>query len=123
MAYASRGFFSAGAAGGDTSVVGVMGLGRIVGLVVIFAENGLGDDIFLGVPVTEVAHPATFAAKRKILVHLGIRGRLANRASMLHFRSLFWFGPCDDRFPSQRRRVHRKRTLSLSQYSLAAILV
>src|ERR1700686_2628816 len=88
MAYAMRGFFSAGATPGEASVVGVMGLGRIVGLVVIFAENGLGNDIFLRGPVAQVAHAATLAAKGKIPVYLGIRWSLTNRASMLHFRSL-----------------------------------
>src|SRR5260370_34788466 len=69
MAEASRGFFCAGAGLGEASVVAVMGLGRIVGLVVIFAENGLGNDIFFGGPVAEVAQAAALAAKGEVGVH------------------------------------------------------
>src|SRR5260370_21208038 len=88
MAYARRGFFCAGAGLGEASVVAVMGLGRIVGLVVIFAENGLGNDIFFGGPVAEVAQAAALAAKGEVGVHFCIGSRLANRATMLHFPAL-----------------------------------
>src|SRR6266852_3951065 len=66
-------------------------LGRIVGLVVIFAENGLGNDIFFGGPVAEVAHAAALTAKGEIAVHLGIGWCLANRATVLHFRTSLVF--------------------------------
>src|SRR5713226_33904 len=91
MAYARRGFFCAGAGLGEASVVAVMGLGRIVGLVVIFAENGLGNDIFFGGPVAEVAQAAALTAKGEVGVRLGIGWSLANRATMLHFRALVVF--------------------------------
>src|SRR5579864_6313876 len=84
MAYASRGLEGAGAGLGETSVVAVMGLGRIVGLVVIFAENGLGNDIFFGGPVAQIAVAATLAAKREIRVRLGVGRSLANRTAVSH---------------------------------------
>src|ERR1700730_659312 len=109
MAYASRGFFSAGAGRREASGVGVIGFGRIVGLVVIFAENRLGNDIFFGGPVAEVAHAATLAAKRKIGVHLGIGWSLANRASKLHCACSLVFFLCDCCMP-QRVQSSRKQT-------------
>ena len=49
-----------------------------------FVEDRLGDDVLLAGPIAEVPLPAALAAKREILVHLGIRLSLADGASVLH---------------------------------------
>jgi hypothetical protein len=68
---------------GDASM-GVIRLGWIVGLVVIFAENGLGNDIFFSGPVSEILQLAALAAEREFGVHVGVGRLLANRTAVLH---------------------------------------
>jgi hypothetical protein len=69
---------------GDASVVVVIGLGSVVWLVVIFAENGFGNDIFFGGPVAQVLHLAAFAAKRELGMDLGVGRFLTDRTAVLH---------------------------------------
>src|SRR5690348_1123662 len=83
-AYASRGLLASHACCVAASVLSIGVLGGIFRLVVIFAENGLGNDIFFRGPVAEIAVPATFAAKWKISMNLGIGWCLTNRTSVLH---------------------------------------
>jgi hypothetical protein len=84
IAKASFGFFRGGAELGDASVVCVIRPGSIVCLVVIFAENGLGNDIFLGGPVSQVLHLAAFATKRELGMNVGVGRLLTNRTAVLH---------------------------------------
>jgi hypothetical protein len=60
--------------------------------VVIFAENGLGDDIFFSGPVSQVPQAATLAAKREVRVERRIGRCFANGALVLHGCSSF--GDC-----------------------------
>jgi hypothetical protein len=57
---------------------------QVVWLVVIFAENGLGDDIFFSRPVPQVLELAALAAKREFVVFVGVSRFLANRTTVSH---------------------------------------
>jgi hypothetical protein len=50
----------------------------------VFSEEGIGNDVFFGGPVAEVAIAAAFAAKGKVAVHGGVRGRFADWTLVKH---------------------------------------
>jgi len=89
------GFLRGGAAGMAGSVSGVI---RLVEFEIedygfargfefgdfVFGEDGIGDDVFFGGPVAEVAVAAAFAAEREVAVDGGVRGRFADWAFVKH---------------------------------------
>jgi hypothetical protein len=98
-------------------VFDVIRLGWIVGFVVIFAENGLGDDIFLARPVTQVPQLAAFAAKGKLRMYIGIGWFFANRTTVLHGPFFFFLVPSAlSVVKAFSSRVHGQRT---GQYNVA----
>src|SRR5229473_1403591 len=56
----------------------------------LFSEDRFGNHVFLAGPVTQVAIPATLAAKREVRVDRRVRLRLANGALVLHGAILFF---------------------------------
>src|SRR5437764_6423314 len=70
-AYATFGFARVGAGMSVVSVVVVIGIRQIDQLFVIFVENRLRDDIFLGGPISQIPVAAPLAAKREIGILLG----------------------------------------------------
>jgi hypothetical protein len=108
MVNAIRGFFRDGTAELGGSVSGVI---RLVEFEIedygfargfefgdfVFGEDGIGDDVFFGSPVAEVAVAAAFAAEREVAVDGGVRGRFADGAFVEHDADLvfpnFVIGP------------------------------
>src|SRR5438876_12420850 len=98
MASASRGFsFWLG-----VSALAVIGLVQVqndrLALAVrfldfLFVENRIGDHVLFARPVSQVPHPAPFAAKRKIFMRFGVSRRFADGASVNHgYRSFGIYG-------------------------------
>jgi hypothetical protein len=58
--------------------------GLVEFLEVVFVEDGVGDYIFFGGPVAEIAVAAALAAEREVGVLGGVGGSFADRAFMLH---------------------------------------
>jgi hypothetical protein len=56
----------------------------------LFSEDRFGNHIFLAGPVTQVAIPATLAAKREVRVDRRVRLRLADGALVFHGAILFF---------------------------------
>jgi len=60
--------------------------GRVDFFEVVFVEDGVGDYVFFGGPVAEIAVSAALAAEGEIRVLQGVGGSFADWAFVLHVR-------------------------------------